>query len=259
MTFLQRKGRQMIRTTPTTTAATKAVAVTGADIDPSLAAKLTIGDKVLVEINGTRVYSGYKCPLVAEEPWQVRVNDAPQSGERPNESNVLILSHPSIDHDLILHYSNLLHLSPRQPAVFQEQDVTLSSQNGQANVIYVLLQLVSHYVHADLVNSTFEPFDRNQVRGALSEVKDVLLDEWSRSLGRFKITGWGQKSMKRFAMRAFVSPSIVSAFMERDLRVLNTLDTRTLLRVAEAFHWLRYYIEQSPMMVDRDVLSEGTV
>lgn len=141
------------------TTETGALAVVGVDLDPSLCARLTNGDKVMVEINGVRVYSRHACPLVAEQPWTVISSTPPRRAQGPTESNMLVLRHAFVNHDLVLHYTNLLVLAKRQPAVFQEKDANLSrGPDGQPLPIYVVLQLVSHWICLSFVIIPPHPF-----------------------------------------------------------------------------------------------------
>jgi hypothetical protein len=251
------KADKMNRTSPTTIAnATSApVAVVGADLDANLAAKLDAGDKVLVEINGTRIFSDNPCPLVAEEPWEVVSNNAPRLEQQPNTNHRLILRHPNINHQLVLHYANLLAQPTRQPAVFEERDVKLSHTGGVANPIYVMLQLVSHYIASENIDDNFTPWDESNARFLLSDAewKLVIFEEWITVLRRFR-RGWSQRSIFRMAMRAFVKPNVVEAFGMGDWDTINKLDMATLLQLHQAMHWLPMFLGQAELAPQRETI-----
>ena len=218
-----------------------AVAVVGADLDPNLVSKLYIGDKILVEANGTRIHSESLCPLVAESPWTVAENNPPSRGQRPTEENTLVLTHPQM-HPLTLHYSNLLNLPKKQPAVFQENDPNLSD-----GAIYVILQLVSHYLPAEEVDDHFEPWDRQGVTTAMKDRdhRQVILMMWVKLLKPFRRPGWGQKSVCRIALRSFLKPHVIEAFQREDWDTIRTLSLNDLLRLHEVLHWLPCFLSQS--------------
>lgn len=229
-----------------TIANSAAVAVVGADIDPSLVSKLYIGDRILVEVNGTRIRSENPCPLVAETPWTVAENNPPSRGQRPTEENTLVLNHPQM-HPLILHYSNLLNLPKKQPAVFQEKDTNLSD-----GPIYVILQLISHYMPVEEVDDEFKPWDRESVIGILkdNEHRKTIIDIWIRILKPFRRPGWGQKSVCRIALRAFVKPIVIEAFQHEDWDTIRALPIDVLLRLHEALYWLPRFLAQSSYNCD---------
>lgn len=230
-----------------------AVAVAGADIDPSLASRLTIGDMVMAEVNGTRVYSGQKCPLVAENAWTVVQNFPPESGQIPNKSHILVLSHPAHTTNLTLHYANLLQLPQGQPAVFRERQTGLSvRQDGGENVVYILLQFVSHYMPQGNVKTVFEFHDKKAARLVMEMFGSDVLEQWSCMLKRFK-SGWGQQSVSRFASRAKISPAIVKAFQDGDESLVSSLSHATLMSIHEAIHWLPMQVELASLTVMRDV------
>lgn len=251
----------------TITAATKsnvpAVAVAGADIDPSLAANLSEGDKVMMEVNGMRLSPcELKCPLVAARPWLVLSNNPPRvgggRGERPQSHHTLVLSHPDItDHCVTLHYNQMLTLPRRQPAVFQEYDANLSNTDGIPNPAYVVLQLFSHFMPAAQVNKTFQPWDEESARLVLedADLRLAVLSSWSRMFEGFT-KGWGLKSVYRFAMRAFVKPSVVHALRTEDWRRIDAIDLDSLLRIHEAIHWLPYFTQTATLRIERDTIGE---
>ena len=238
----------------TQTVQAEAVAVAGPDIDQSLLRSLEVGDKVMAEVNGSRLYSQLTCPLGAEKPWTVERNTVPAEGERPNNNHRLVISHPSISHFVTLHYQNLLYLPRRQPAVFLEHDIQLSSEtDGRVNPVYFILQFVSHYMPFDEVDNVFTPYDRCGARLVLGEdeTRMFVLEQWAAMFRGFKKPGWGQKSVYRLAQRAFVKPSIIEAFQQERFELV---DSASLYRLHEALHWLPYQIQSSPYAVQRDVL-----
>jgi hypothetical protein len=245
----------MIRRSPIESASARAVAVAGPDIDQSLLRTLEQGDKVTMEVNGVRIYNGNRCPIVSVEPWEVVSNDAPALGQRPTEDHKIVLSHPQIPTPIELHYTNLLLLPRRQPAVFLEHIKRFScNKDGSVNPVYIVLQLISHYIPANQVNDYFEPYDLRSARLLLSndEVRPVLMEQWAELFATFKKASWKQKSIFRMALRAFVLPAEIDAIVKHQFE---TLDMAAIYRIHEALHWLQFYVAQAPLAVQRDTWS----
>ncbi len=233
------------------------IAVVGAELDPSLVAKLDIGDKVMLEVNGTRIYSELDCPLTSEHPWTVMSNNPPRVGQRPTDQHTIVLSHPCKS-QFVLGYGNLLNLPPRQPAVFRESDIEISHDaEGKPNTLYVMLQFVSHYVAADEVNRLFEAWDRDAAELVLDDrdLRNITFTEWGEALKSLSKPGWGHRSVFRLALRAFVLPSIIDAIIEGNKAILRTLDLKQLLRIHEAIHWTPVYRASNNFAIDREVYS----
>lgn len=246
----------MIRRSPIESVAAKAVAVAGPDIDQSLLRTLDRGDKVMMEVNGVRLYNGNRCPIVSNETWEVVSNDAPALGQRPTKEHKLVITHPNIAGNIELNYTNLLVLPRQQPAVFLEKIKQLScNPDGTINPVYIVLQLISHYIPANQVNEQFEPYDLRAARLLLAndEVRPVLMEQWSKLLSTFKrASSWKQKSVNRLALRAFVLPNEIDEIVNGEF---GKLDMAAIYRVHEALHWLQYYVAQSPLAIEREVWS----
>jgi hypothetical protein len=248
----------MIHTINSATAQSQAVAVAGADIDPSLLIRLDRGDKVMVEVNGVRLYSSSPCPLVAERPWVVVSNLAPELGEPPKPQHKIVIRHPNVSHTVVLHYNNLLHLERHQPAVFQERDAKLCSdpQSGEVYPVYIILQLVSHYIPAAEVNGSFEPFDEVSARFVLgdADLRPAILAEWIETFKTFPAAGgWNNKSVYRTAIRSQVKPNVIEAFRNEDWDFINSLPLRTLIRIQSAIHWYPMFKKQGKLAEEREV------
>lgn len=251
----------MSRTTtlPPKAPACHAIAVAGPDLDPSLVAKLTVGDRVLVEVNGTRIFSDSACPLVAEVPWKVVENDPPQLGQRPEPRHKIVLSHSQSLDLLELHYVNLIHTAPKQPAVFYERRARFNPTE-QPQPVYVILQLVSHFIPATDVDFVYEPYDKESASLVLTDetLRAAVIAEWVSAIEHFKHRddndrkAWEHRSVYRLAMRAFVNPSVILAFKEEDWEALGRLSVETLGKIHEAMHWMPHFLEQSRLAVVRD-------
>lgn len=228
-----------------------AVAVVGADIDPMLAKTLGEGDKVLVEVNGIRLYSHNPCPLVAEKPWIILFNNPPTPYSQPTAAHRLVLKHEDVVQPLELHYQNLLHGSP---AVFRED-----CPKGRS--MLVALQLVSHYMNEDDVESTWEPHDPDAMRLVLEDedMRRLVLEKWQGMLshGSFRKVGWKHKSINRLALRAGQG-SIKPCDLVKIIRGQGEdLGYDALCRIHEAIHWLPAFLSQSALAPeDRDTVRD---
>lgn len=248
-----------MQTTTLTPTIAAPLAVVGADLDPSLTFKLTEGDKVLVEINGYRIYSDNSCPLVAEQPWIVVSNVPPLINNPPKEQHKLVLRHQQSRHDITLHYKNMLHLPKNQPAVFLEEDPNLSQTNGKANSTFIILQMVAHWTGE--VESEFPAYDKAAARLVLldNDIRPAIFEQWGAILTDFR-TGplmWRHKSVLRLANRSHVRPIVFEKMIQGDFTAIESLDTVSLFRIHEAFYWLQYFLEQSVTWLERDTLDDG--
>lgn len=255
----------MSRTTtlPPKTHVIQSLAVAGPDLDPSLVAKLTAGDKIMVEVNGTRMFSESACPLVAEVPWTVEQNTPPILGQRPASHHKIVLSHRWSNQLLELHYCNLIHAAPKQPAVFYERHVHLSATAAPTTPIYVILQLVSHFIPATNLNFIYEPHDLESARLVLTDetLRAAVIAEWVELLGNFHYrienrSVWEHRSVYRLSMRSFLTPNILLAFKNEDWEAIATLNVETLIKIHEAIHWLPHFLEQGRLAVARDTQNE---
>jgi hypothetical protein len=248
----------MIDTMNIATAHSQAVVVAGADIDPSLLIRLDKGDKVMIEVNGVRLYSSLKCPLTAERPWVVISNNAPELGETPRPEHKIVIRHPQISHPVVLHYNNLLHLARHQPAVFQERDAKLCSdpKSGEVYPVYIILQFVSHYMPAGAINDSFEPFDEISARLVLgdADLRPAIMEQWVETLKALPAAGgWGNRSVYRLALRSQVKPNVIEAFREENWDFIDALPLSTLVRIQQAIHWYPMFQKQGKLAEERDL------
>ena len=97
--------------------------------------------KVLVEVNGMRIWSSTSNPLVDDFPWVVESNDFEQNGSL--YAGHLVVRHPRFKQPLRLDYSQMLHNQRNQPCVFIETHPEI-----QEGMLYVILQMVAFLCHA---------------------------------------------------------------------------------------------------------------
>ena len=237
----------------------KSFAVAGADFDPSLTMKLTAGDKVLVEVNGTRVYSTSDCPILSDNYWVVISNSPPLArGQIPTSEHKLVLYNAQEKHTLVLHYKNLLELSPRQPAVFREFDPKLATdEQGNAAMTYIFVQMISHWIKEKNVRTEYPPYYRADSRLMFDneDISKLILEQWQGILSNFTQPGWDQKSVCRLALRAFVTPTDIQMIVAGKG---NRLGISKLSRIHEVLHWLPYQITNGKLMDIKDVLNAET-
>jgi hypothetical protein len=211
------------------------VAVQGSDIDPQTCKGLTSGDRVLVEINGERLFGHGDNPILADIPWTVESNDAPL-GTRSQRRHQIVLSHPFHPTHLTLHYQNMRH--QRGPAVFNETDPTISSTNdGQALPICVILQLVSHYMPADNARESYpNSFHPSFLLDPQSRRKVIV--SIVKATGKLEAGGFRYTSKCRFSLRSGVRVSELNKIGEQDLDFLSTMSDDTVSRLGRELGWL---------------------
>lgn len=227
-------GQEGIRSQMNNLVIDSVVAVAGPDMDISVVANLTEGDRVLAEMNGTRVYSENNCPLLAGIPWTVVSNNPPPVRRNPTAEHTLVISHPQMA-DITLSYTNLLILGgSRQPAVFCESNIS-------AGPVYVVLQFVSHYLRPDYATKEFESYDHEQARLIWDNPKyrEVALKALRLTLGGLS-KGWGCKGINRMAIRSHVPVLTLRNFLRS-----GDLDQKSFDALHATIHWLPYFMEQS--------------
>ncbi len=181
------------------------VNIAGPDIERSLLGSLHAGDKILIEMNGRRLYSDN--PIAAAFPWTI--------AEVTEDS--LIVEHPRGDRITLL-MADLVEGDSESPAVF-----LLKTNNPQCPVVYVILQMISH-------KSDTEGMRRSKYKWWFEEegyiemfddpiMKRGIMEKWGELFRTFSERGWGDKSFKRFALRA-------------------NIRTDTLLSIAREIEWL---------------------
>jgi hypothetical protein len=218
------------------------VAVAGADLDLSLLRCLRDGeqpDRIMVEVNGLRMGSNHKCPLVAEHPWIVDRNNPPSSGNR--EDNTLVICHPDFSEPFTLHYDNLISLPRKQPAVFEEQDL------HSGGSLYVTVQFVSHYLPEYDIEKVFAPYDADGYERMLQDdvTRSYILEAWQKLFMTFK-PGWRQKGISRLSLRAGVKQDTIHNITAGNFGLVSLSDT---YGIHKALYWLAHYIELSQVVV----------
>ena len=210
----------------------KPVAIIGADLDLSLLHSLSEGDQVLLEMNGARVSSSKEiakiCPLAAEIPWEVIYNS--ETG--------ISLKHPSIEEELQLSYFDTIQDSP---AVFK----IINPAYGTSGPIFVIIQFVGHYVSSDSLSFDFpSSYNEQRCKSAFRDevVRQALLERWEKLLDTFSLNGFGYKSIKRLALRARVSESVLKMIRNGEWE---NITERQMLSIHEAICWLPHFLRNS--------------
>jgi hypothetical protein len=211
------------------------LAVIGADLDLPLLQALSLGDSVMLEMNGTRVGASAAlsaaCPLVVEQPWQVVGND----------SVSLRLKHPKIIKEIELPYNSLLQ---NYPGVFK----FVNSAHGTTGPIFAIVQFVGHWMNGEELYTTFpNSFNEKRVREAIEDdsVREALLERWEKLFGTFSVSGFGYKSVKRLALRSRVAESVL-----RNIRngIWQDISDDQMVAIHEAVSWLPHLLRCSGMI-----------
>ncbi len=209
------------------------VHVVGPDVDRGLLNSLHIGDHILVEINGQRVFTDN--PIAAEQPWEVT--------ETTDDS--ITISHPS-GHAQRLLFSEILPSrdANNAPAVF-----CLKGTLPEVPVAYVILQLISHKsdlagLHKSHYRWWFHPeiYTENFLDPI---IKRGLLEQWSTFFKTFTERGWGYKSYKRFALRAGIKTNTIRAFINESWEEIDALPIEVLMNMARQLELLPTFLELS--------------
>lgn len=219
------------------------LAVVGPDLDADLLEKLTPGDKLLMEVNGTRYWSGAACPLVAEFPWEV-VENVHSSGTNDGQ---LVLKHPRVRKPFILNYSKLLKVN-KGPAVFCEQSLPDMTIKGP---FFVILQMVAFGLTENKVSEMFpNRLSMDAFKALLVDlpVKKSLLLEWQKTLKTFSSDGWSYNSIKRFAIRSRVDIDQVRTMCFGSLEEMMALPDDVLCKMRVESHWLPHFLRQSGLI-----------
>lgn len=223
-----------------TTAGVPFVHVVGPDIDRGLLQSLHVGDYILAEINGKRLFE--ENPIASEHPWEITDTDG----------DSITIAHPA-GHQQKLEFNNLAQGPKDGPAVF-----LLRSDNPSLPHIYVILQLISHKSDlAGLHKSKYRWFNKSQYEELFSDpiIKRGLLEKWCLFFGTFSEKGWGHKSFKRFALRAGITTDTIRAFRNNSWEEINVLSNDTLLSIAAELELLPILLQLSQM----DFLSDCKV
>ncbi len=200
------------------------VNIAGPDVERSLLGSLQVGDHLLIEMNGKRLYSDN--PIAAAYAWTIiEMTEA-----------VIIVEHPRGDR-MILPMANLAKGDSESPAVF-----VLTTNNPQCPVIYVILQLISHKSDTEgMRKSKYKWWFQEEDYKELFEdpiLKRGLMEKWGEFFKTFQDHGWGNKSVKRFALRANIRTDTIRAFIHGAWEEINDLPVDSLLSIAREIEWL---------------------
>lgn len=216
------------------------LAVIGADLDLPLLQSLSLGDNVMLEMNGARVGASSAlsavCPIVMEQPWMVVGND----------TESLRLKHPKIIREIVLPYSSLLQNSP---GVFK----FVNSLHGTTGPIFAIVQFVGHWMNGEELYTTFpNSFNEKRVREAIEDdsVREALLERWEKLFGTFSVSGFGYKSVKRLALRSRVAESVL-----RNIRngIWQDISDDQMVSIHETVSWLPHLLRCSGMIQHDEV------
>jgi hypothetical protein len=205
--------------------------VIGSDVDRELVLSRAFsrGDHLLVEMNGGRIFSKNPNRCVTAERWDVVSN-----------KTSLTLRHPSVcGHDLVLPYASLLPGGLRQPAVFMIHDTYFAP-----GPLYIILQFIDSVVSGDYCSEA-----AFSAEGLKHIPKQDVITGLIRGLKDFS-DGWDYRGICRFSLRANVRAKIIDAFRKENWDVLNTLDRKTLTRIAEELSWLPCLLRQNGINVE---------
>jgi hypothetical protein len=202
--------------------------IIGADLDPALVRALVRGDKVLCEMNGRRSYSRLGCPLAAEEPWTVVLNE-------PDE---LVLHHPWMPRPLRLPYGNMLRVASHDPAVFLIRD-----QNLSAGPIYALLQFASYRLWLSEIGKMF-PLSADAA-GIVGQTREQTVMKLLQTIRTFKRPGWHYRGVCRFALRSGIRARIIEAFRVGDMRTIGRLPDTIMATMTREMTWLPQLLSAS--------------
>jgi hypothetical protein len=207
------------------------VHVVGPDLDKSMLSSLHVGDQILVEINGQRLFTDI--PIAAEQPWEVT----------ETSDECIKIYHPSSANTQVLHFADIIP-SSEGPAVF-----LLRGTLPNLPVIYVILQLISHKsdrkgLHA---NKYRWQFNAEAYSELFSDpiIKRGLLEKWCGFFKTFNERGWGYKSYKRFALRAGIKTDTIRAFISSYWEEIEMLPDEVLLDIARQLELLPTFLELS--------------
>lgn len=187
------------------------------------------GDKVLVEMNGTRIFSNSGCPLVVEDAWEVIRSD----------SDGIVLSHPKLAEGLMLPIDALVSHSG-EPAVWQIEDKRFAQ-----GPIYCLLQFVAYHVAQEDVKGFKPAYD-------IESFDEILLNKPARDhiqmalikrLQKLQHPGWGYNSLCRFSLRSNVRAKVINAFRKSDWEVIEKQDDDVLKKIIGELGWVNLQME----------------
>ncbi len=193
--------------------------VMGPDYDLPLLKTLQSGDKVLVEMNGFRLFSSN--PIAAESSWNVvSVSD-----------DAITIEHERLEEKVEIRFDQIVSKG-EGPAVFR-----INGDVFQLPSIFVVLQMISH-------RSDIEGMRQAKYRWwiNLEDYTDVfrdpilrraVLEAWGKYFKEsFTELGWGNKSFKRFALRANIKTDTIRAFVNGAWEMLDSLTVEQFCDIA---------------------------
>jgi hypothetical protein len=240
----------------------KRMAVVGADLDIALCSSLTAGDKILMEVNGARVYSTSANPMVVEHPWEVVSNDyegETKGGKLVRHTGHLVLRHPNVESEFRLAYDSVVAWKDSQkrdqPCVFVE----MNDQIGEGT-LYVILQMVAYYVPENVVEDLFPSPGIDvleQFQDALDDdrVKVGLMEDWHQGFKTIGM-GWGYLNDFRIVSLANARVNIVRAMKDGDYKTMLTATDDELMGLNRAIHWIPILIENTGLVAHSETVYE---
>jgi len=193
-----------------------AIAVRGSDLDLDVCRHLTAQDKIMLEVNGLRLYSKRDCPLV-DLPWTVVTN-----GE------ALVVQHLN-GMELTLPYAAAKNSNP---AVFKIFDSRIIA----ADHFYAIPQFISRYMASEITGSVFKPCQRDQEKLFAEPARRLTYQKWSGLLEAFD-RGWTDLGMSRFALRCYVDLNRLEAIRDLNWELIDAMTYEEFQRIHRAFHW----------------------
>jgi hypothetical protein len=195
--------------------------VSGQDIDRGILMGLTAGDAVLVEVDGKRLFTGQRCPVLVEEAWVIEIHIA---GE-----------------ELVLRYEDqLLHLLYKtvinqDPIVFYTHIKWYNSKK-----CHVILQLPGYRSTVTKEKGKIPLFDMDGLQEVLKEsnAREALVARIWLTIRRLSADGWQQGSVNRFALVSGVEPGIIHTFRDKC-----EINDKNLVKVVKGMTWFRHLLE----------------
>jgi len=201
----------------------KVFTIAGPDFDLPLVKTLQVGDRVMVELNGFRLFSSN--PIAAENEWIVLAND----------DEAITIEHPRLEDKVILPYKSLVS---NDPAVFLIQGDPFHLQD-----VYVVIQMIAHRADIEMMRKARYRWWIN-VQDYVDVFKDPILrrhtlEAWAKYFKQtFTETGWGNTSFRRFAIRANIKTDTIRAFCNEAWETLNKLTQEQFCNIGREFELL---------------------
>lgn len=216
-----------------TSASIQPLSVAGPDLDRDLVGSLIVGDKVLVEMNGQRLFTNNP---IAAEAWEVvEASDYSLTIEHPNGFRQ------------VLPIDTILAGAIDGSSVF-----LLQSDNPLCPYIYVILQLIAYKTDIEgLRNSNYVWwFKKDNYTELFADpiIKRGIMEAWGDKFRTFQEKGWGDTSFKRFALRANIKTDVIRSFINEAWEEIDALSLESLLGIAREFEWLPTRIQLNSLI-----------